>query len=150
MEGYWPAWRAEDGGPQRQAQHGAAGPALGEADRLEVVHRSVVASTMVVHPDGRLATKDLDLDTLEVCWRRAQDHASHMVRYPGTGELVTFDHDPDRMAEDLVVLDIATGHELARAATGSPVQGGLFGVPGFGRDLYAVTFAGVSRVAVAS
>lgn len=87
---------------------------------------------------------------LAVRWQRQQDHGSHMLLYPGTGELVTFDHDPDRGGEDVVVLDITTGDELARAATGSPVQGVLFPAPGLDRDLYAVTFTTVSRIAVGS
>lgn len=96
--------------------------------------------------NGTLTAFDRDL---AVVWQRSQDHGSHMLLYPETGELVTFDHEPDR-GEDVVVLDITTGAELARAATGSPVQGVLFPAPGLDRDLYAVTFTTVSRVAVVS
>ena len=117
--------------------------------------RGLVANPPVVDPERRLAVgfdssnralTGFDADTLEVRWRRTQDHASHMVRYPESGELVTFDHDPERMSEDVVVLDITSGEELARAATGSAVQGVLFPAPGFDGDVYAVTFAGVSRI----
>ena len=58
-----------------------------------------------------------DLDSLEVRWQRDQDHASHLILYEGSGELVTGD------GADVVVLDVATGTELARVAerTGHPV-----------------------------
>jgi len=70
--------------------------------------------------------------------------------FPDTGELLTGDHDPARHAEQAVVLDIATGVELARADTGSPVQSVLFPAPGFGRDLYTCSFTTVSRLWVAA
>lgn len=85
---------------------------------------------------------------LERAWSRRQDHAAHMLHYPGTGELVTFDHDDGRGGEQVVVLDIASGEELARAPTGSPVQGVLFPAPGLDRDFYSVTFTTVSRFVV--
>ena len=80
-------------------------------------------------------------------WRRELDHAAHPLRYADTGELVLLHHDP-ASGEQLVVLDIATGAELARAATGSPVQSVLFLAPGFERDLYVCSFTTVARVAV--
>jgi hypothetical protein len=88
-----------------------------------------------------------DGSDLVLLWSRLQDHGAHTLHYPATGELVTFDHDPDQ-GEDVVVLDITTGEELARAATGSPVQGVLFPAPGLDRDFYAVSFTTVSRVMV--
>lgn len=95
-----------------------------------------------IEPDG----DDVRLDRR---WQRTQAHASHMLLHPDTGELVTFDHDAAR-GEQVVVLDVATGAELARADTGSPVQGVLFPAPGLDRDLYSVTFTTVSRIAVRS
>ena len=79
-------------------------------------------------------------------WRREQHHGSHLVLYPSTGELVTADYDDARMAEQMVVLDISTGDELARVDTGSFSQSVLFPAPGFGRDVYACTFTHVSRI----
>ena len=81
-------------------------------------------------------------------WTRAQDHAPHMILLPDSGEIVTGDFDRDRGAEQVVVLDVVTGDELARADTG-PVQSVIFPAVGFERDLYLCTFAGVSRVVVA-
>ena len=68
--------------------------------------------------------------------------------YPDTGELVTGDHDADRMAEHVVVLDIETGDEIARAETGSPLQSVLFPCAGFERDLYLCSFSTLTRVSV--
>ncbi|MDA8341541.1 MAG: hypothetical protein M0007_04890 [Actinomycetota bacterium] len=82
-------------------------------------------------------------------WTRAQDHAPHMVLLPGSGEIVTCDFARDRGAEQVVVLDLETGDELARADTGSPVQSVLFPAVGFDRDIYLCTFASVSRVTAA-
>lgn len=82
-------------------------------------------------------------------WRREQDHACHPILFPDTGELVTNDHDAERMMDQVVVLDVETGEERARADTGSPVQSVLFPAPGFGRDLYCCSFTTLSRVTVA-
>lgn len=79
-------------------------------------------------------------------WARDQAHAAHLLLYPDTGELVTHDHDPAD-GEQVVVLDIASGEERARVATGSPVQSVLFPAPGAARDWYSCSFAGISRVA---
>jgi len=82
------------------------------------------------------------LDDLSVLWRREQDHASHLLLYEDSGELVTGDH------ADVVVLDIATGAELARADTGSGIQSVLFPTPGYERDFYVCSLLAVSRVVV--
>jgi hypothetical protein len=87
--------------------------------------------------------------TLTPRWTRDQDHGGHLVLFDDTGELVTGDFDADRGAEQVVVLDVASGRELARADTDSPVQSVLFPSPGFDRDLYLCSFTTVSRVAVA-
>jgi hypothetical protein len=71
-----------------------------------------------------------------------------MILYPDTGELVTHDHDSERMAEQLVVLNIETGAERGRVDTGSPIQSPVFPAAGFGRDLYSCAFPGISRISV--
>ena len=81
-------------------------------------------------------------------WQRAMNHAAHPLLLADTGELVLCDHDAARNAEQVVVLRIETGEELAQADTGSPVQSVLFGAPGFDRDLYLCSFTTVSRVTV--
>jgi hypothetical protein len=85
-----------------------------------------------------------DATTLDLVWRRDQDHGSHLVLFEGSGELVTGDH------ADVVVLDVATGAELARVDGGMGMQSVLFPAPGWDRDVYVCTFLGVSRVAVVS
>ncbi|MFZ4811358.1 MAG: hypothetical protein ACOYL9_08455 [Ilumatobacteraceae bacterium] len=82
-------------------------------------------------------------------WTAELDHGAHPLRFAGSGELVLGHHDATRAIEQIVVLDIETGAELGRVDTGSPVQSVLFGAPGFDRDLYLCTFAGVTRVSVA-
>ena len=84
------------------------------------------------------------LDTLAPRWRRDQDHASHLLLYEDTGELVTGDH------ADIVMLDIATGRELARADSGSGLQSVLFPTPGFDRDFYLCSMLTVTRARVAA
>ena len=89
-----------------------------------------------------------DDGTANIRWQRTQDHAPHMIIYPDTGEIVTHDHDSERMAEQLVVLNIETGEERGRVDTGSPIQSPVFPAAGFGRDLYSCAFPGISRISV--
>lgn len=81
-------------------------------------------------------------------WSREQDHACHPLLYPDTGELVTGDHDGERFADQVVVLDIETGAEQARVDTGSALQSVVFPAPGFDRDFYVCSFSTVARVRV--
>jgi hypothetical protein len=69
-----------------------------------------------------------------------------MVLWPETGELLTFDFVDG--VDHAVVLDIATGDELGRVATGSPVQSVLFPAPGWSRDAYYSSFTTLARVTV--
>ena len=73
----------------------------------------------------------------------------HPLLFPRTGELVLGDHDRSRMADQVVVVDIATGDELARADTGSPLQSVVFHAAGFDRDAYLCSMA-TSRASVQS
>ena len=95
----------------------------------------------VGYDSGNGVVVGFDVETLGVRWRRQQDHASHLLLFEETGELVTGD------GGDVVVLDITTGDELARADLGTGMQSVLFPCPGFDRDVYVCSFAGVSRVA---
>ncbi len=97
--------------------------------------------------NGVLAAFRFDGTRLAPLWSTALGVASHLIRYPDTGELVVNDH--GEAGDDVVVLDIDTGAEIARAATGSPVQSVVFPAAGFGRDLWYCSFARVARVAVA-
>lgn len=81
-------------------------------------------------------------------WQREQNQAGHMIVFPDTGELVSYDFDHVRGSENVVVLDIETGEEKARAAINSPVQCVVFPAVGWGRDLYLTTFATIARVSI--
>src|SRR5918994_4575834 len=124
--------------------------ATGDVALAEVCGRpgGIVANPPVVderrgvavgYDSGNGCMAGFDVHTLEVRWRREQDHASHLLLYEGTGELVTGDH------TDVVVLDVATGEEQARTATDGGVQSVLFPTPGFGRDFYVCTFLALTR-----
>jgi hypothetical protein len=86
-------------------------------------------------------------DRMDELWQRPQNHAAHSIYYPDCGDLVTFDYDVERGIDQCVVLDVSTGKERARADTGSPIQSVVFPCPGWERDLYALTFTTLSRVA---
>lgn len=102
-------------------------------------HRGVV----VGYDSGNGVVTGFDIDTMARRWARDQDHASHLLLYARSGELVTGD------GTDIVVLDIATGRELARVDGGMGMQSVLFPAPGHDRDFYVCSFMGVARVAVA-
>lgn len=97
----------------------------------------------VGYDSGNGVIAGFDLDSLEPVWRRSQDHASHLLLYEDSGELVTGD------GTDVVVLDVTSGDELARSDAGLGMQSVLFPAPGRGRDFLVCAFTGVSRVAVA-
>jgi outer membrane protein assembly factor BamB len=123
----------------------------GEVAMVEVSGRSggLVANPPVVdtergivvgYDSGNGVLAAFDADTLAPRWQRDQDHASHLLLYAGTGELVTGDH------ADVVILDIATGDELARADTAGGMQSVLFPAPGLALDFYVCSFLSVARV----
>lgn len=84
---------------------------------------------------------------LSPLWSRPSGTASHLIRYPDTGELVVNDHGPG--GDDVVVLDVETGVERGRAATTSPVQSVTFPAAGFARDFWYCSFACIAHVVVA-
>ena len=101
--------------------------------------------------NGVLAAFDIAADPtgpLQPRWTRHQNHGCHPILYPDTGELVTADHDDTRMMDQIVILDIETGEERARADTGSPFQSVVFLAPGFDRDLYYCSMPTVSHIRV--
>ena len=133
----------------------------GAVDLFEVDGRSggVVANPPAVDPDRRIAVGfdsshgtltawayDEPGGDLRELWRRPQHHGGHMLRFPASGQLLTYDYDDDRGMDQAVVIDIATGDELGRVDTGSPVQCVLFPAPGWSGDAYICTFAAVTRI----
>lgn len=97
---------------------------------------------VVAYDSGNGVLVGFDLSTLTVRWRREQDHASHLLLYADTGEVVTGDH------ADVVVLDVATGTELARADTGLGMQSVLFPAPAGPGSFFVCAFPGVALVTV--
>ena len=82
-------------------------------------------------------------------WSRSQGHGAHFLLYPDTGEVVTMDHEPDRVGEhgeEVVVVDIETGTELVRAATNSPLQSVVFPAPAWSGGVHTVSFASLTCV----
>lgn len=91
-------------------------------------------------------------DDLELLWRHDQDQAGHMLLLPGVdgaGALVSYDHDA-AAGEHVVVRDVESGEEWARAAIGSPMQSALFPAVGWDGEVYATTFTTLARVGVTS
>jgi outer membrane protein assembly factor BamB len=97
---------------------------------------------VVGYDSGNGVVAAFDVDTLSERWRRDQDHASHLLLYTESGELVAGDQN------DVVVLDITSGTERARADTGHGIQSVLFPAPGRGREFFVCSFMGVSRVVI--
>jgi hypothetical protein len=82
-------------------------------------------------------------------WRK--DHigaASHMLLDPCSGQIVTNDYTP-RGGESVVVLDIETGAERARALIGGMMQGVVFPSIGWDRDFYWCSMSKLARVSIA-
>ena len=72
--------------------------------------------------------------------------ASHMILYPDTGELVINDY--RRHGEEVVVLHIESGEEIARVRSGGLTQGVVFPSVGWGRDFYWSSMGRLARVYV--
>lgn len=84
---------------------------------------------------------------LQPLWtKRPFGAASHMLLYPGTGELVVNDY--RRWREEVVVLDIATGAERGRVRLGGPMQGVVFPSVGWERDFYWSSMGLLARVRI--
>ncbi|MEQ1786732.1 MAG: hypothetical protein ABL966_06750 [Acidimicrobiales bacterium] len=97
--------------------------------------------------NGVLAAFDLaDDGALSPRWSHDQNHAAHLLLFPGTGELVSAHHDGTRMAEQVVVRDIASGAELARADSGGPLQSAVFPAVGWDGDAYLTSFSTLTRI----
>jgi hypothetical protein len=111
---------------------------------------------------------------LEPLWQRALATAGHLIRYADTGTLVAYDFRAPRLfrtrafralsrwiapiatrpgmrqrlanSEDVVLLDIATGEERARASVPTMFQSVVFPAPGWSSDLYYCSFSTIARI----
>lgn len=80
-------------------------------------------------------------------WRKTPfGCASHMLLYPDSGELVVNDY--RRGGEEVVVLNIESGQETARARCGGLMQGVVFPSVGWGRDFYWCSMDRLARIFV--
>ncbi len=88
-------------------------------------------------------------DGLTPLWRKdGIGAASHMLLDPDSGQIVTNDY-TQRTGEAVVVLDITTGAELARAAVGGLTQGVVFPSIGWSRDIYWCSMGKLARISIA-
>jgi hypothetical protein len=69
-----------------------------------------------------------------------------MVLYPDTGEVVLNDY--RRFGEEVVVLDLASGHEKGRVRSGGLMQGVVFPSPSWGRDVMWSSMGRLARIFV--
>jgi hypothetical protein len=119
-------------------------------------------------------------DRLEPLWERRLAHSAHMIRYPDTGEVVLHDWSgpwlarsrfahalgeragwiprrprlraiaDQRARDDVVVIDLESGQERARASVPTMFQSVLFPAVGWERDIYWCTFSTLARLEVVS
>jgi hypothetical protein len=97
--------------------------------------------------NGIMAAFDIGTDgSLTPRWRRHQNHASHLILLPGSGVIVTGDHDRERLREQVVALDVESGEELVRADTDGPIQSTVFPAVGHDGTIYWCSMSTVSRI----
>ena len=98
--------------------------------------------------NGVVSGFDYDEDSVTLRWSHEQNHACHMLLLPETGQIITADYRPDLGCEQVVVLDITTGTEVARVSTTSPIQSAVF--PGIGPrgDIYWCSMTTITRISV--
>ncbi|MFZ9623137.1 MAG: hypothetical protein ACO3B6_05860 [Ilumatobacteraceae bacterium] len=98
--------------------------------------------------NGVLAGFRYDSETLVPLWSHEQNHGSHMLLYPASGEFVSAHYDAERGVEQVVVRDVVTGREKVRVDTGSPIQSVVFPACGSQRDFYWCSMLSLSRISV--
>ncbi|MGA0206868.1 MAG: hypothetical protein ACO3LT_03675 [Ilumatobacteraceae bacterium] len=98
--------------------------------------------------NGVLAGFRYDSETLVPLWSHEQNHGSHMLLYPASGEFISAHYDAERGVEQLVVRDVVTGREKTRVDTGSPIQSVVFPACGLQRDFYWCSMLTLSRISV--
>ena len=167
------AWFMDNGDNQYQRTLAGTGLATGALHLVRVSVDDASAATMfapfglprgtIVNPplvdaqrrivvvydsgNGRIGGFRYGSGAMEPLWEHAFNASNHFLLFPDTGEIVVNDYDAGN--EHVVVLDIESGAERGRAATGSPMQAVLFQSPGWARDVYTCTFTALSRVFIA-
>lgn len=98
--------------------------------------------------NGVISGFDYDEDSVTLRWTHEQNHACHMLLIPETGQIVTADYRPELGCEQVVVLDITTGVEVARVSTTSPIQSAVFPAIGPQGDIYWCSMTTITRISV--
>jgi hypothetical protein len=98
--------------------------------------------------NGVISGFDFDEDSVTLRWSHEQNHACHMLLIPETGQIVTADYRPELGCEQVVVLDITTGKEVARVSTTSPIQSAVFPAIGPRGDIYWCSMTTITRISV--
>lgn len=135
-----------DGAVSLTEVSGLAGGIVANPPAVDPTRRIVVA-----YDSGNGVVHAFDYDDAGATrsrWQVDLDHGCHPIVWPDTGEVLLAHHDPVA-GEQAVILDLVTGAETGRVATGSPIQSVLFPAAGFGRDLYLCSFTTLARIAVA-
>ena len=93
--------------------------------------------------NGVLAAFDFD-GTLRPRWQRNLATVGHLLLYPDEGVLMAYDH--RAAGEDVVFVDVESGVERARVATGSLIQSVVFPAADGAGAAYYVSFGCVARI----
>ena len=97
--------------------------------------------------NGILAAFDIEPDgATSLRWTVEQNHGSHMILDSASGLFMSAHHDNERWMEQIVIREIATGSELLRIDSGSPLQSVVFPAVGEERIVYACSFSTVSAL----
>lgn len=107
-------------------------PLYDPESRIAVAYDSANGVLAAFHFDGHL----------EPLWRRELNTAGHLVWFPADRTLMAYDH---HQTEDVVFVDLDTGDEKARVATGSPMQSVVFPAAGDGVAYYC-SFSTLARI----
>ena len=123
------------------------GPPLFDPKRKILVHYDSLNGGVVGHycPGG---------SEIEQIWRIEAHNYLQMMVFKDTGELIIEDAElppnfgGERIKAEAVVVNIETGEEISRVASGAPSLG-MFSSPGFSRDFYVASLLGtLARVYV--
>jgi hypothetical protein len=98
--------------------------------------------------NGVISGFDFDEDSVTLRWSHEQNHACHMLLIPEIGQIITADYRPELGCEQVVVLDITTGTEVARVSTTSPIQSAVFPAIGPRGDIYWCSMTTITRISV--
>ena len=98
--------------------------------------------------NGVISGFDYDENSVTLRWTHEQNHACHMLLIPETGQIITADYRPELGCEQVVVLDITTGAEVARVSTTSPIQSAVFPAIGPHGDIYWCSMTTITRISV--